>query len=57
MARRRSLRSQLYRSARILGDVEALSKGPAAYGKRVVRKKAYRSSGSLTRSLLRIFDL
>ena len=57
MARRRSLRSQLYRSARILGDVETLSKGPAAYGKRVVRKKAYRSSGSLTRSLLRIFDL
>ncbi len=57
MARHRSLRSQLYRNARILGDMEALSKGPAAYGKRVVRKKAYRSSASATRSLLRIFDL
>jgi len=57
VARRRSLRSQLYRSARILGDVEALSKGPAAYGKRVARRKTYRSSASLTRSLLRIFDL
>jgi hypothetical protein len=49
----RSLRSQLYRSARILGDVEAMSKGPGAYAKRVVRKKAYGRSMGLTSSLLR----
>jgi hypothetical protein len=57
MARSRSLRSQLYRSARIMGDVEALSKGPAAYGRRVVRKRAYRAGGTLTRALLRTFKI
>lgn len=57
MARSRSLRSQLYRSARILGDLEAASRGPSAYGKRVVRRAAYRKSGSLTRQLLRTFKL
>jgi hypothetical protein len=55
MARSRSLRSQLYRSARILGDLEAMEKGPSAYGKRVVRKAAYRKSSSLTRTLLKMF--
>ena len=57
MARSGSLRSQLYRSARILGDLEAASRGPSAYGKRVVRRAAYRKSGSLTRQLLRAFKL
>jgi hypothetical protein len=47
----------LYRSARILGDLEAASRGPSAYGKRVVRRAAYRKSGSLTRQLLRAFKL
>ena len=55
MARSRSLRSQLYRSARVLGDLEAMEKGPSAYGKRVVRKAAYRKSSSLTRNLLKMF--
>ena len=32
--RRGSFRSQLYRAARELGNVEAASKGPAALGKR-----------------------
>jgi len=57
MARRRSLRSQLYRTARILGDLDAASRGPSAYGRRVVRKAAYRKSSSATRSLMRAFKL
>jgi hypothetical protein len=56
MARRKSLRSQLYRAARDLGNVEAASKGPAAYGKRVVRRRVYRSTngalGKLLKSIL-----
>ena len=49
---KKSLRSQLYRAARDLGDVEAASKGPTAYGKRVVRKKAYaKTNGALGKAL------
>jgi hypothetical protein len=44
MARRKSLRSQLYRAARDLGNVEVVEKGPVSYGKRVVRRKVYRST-------------
>jgi len=52
MARRKSLRSQLYRAARDLGNIEAAEKGPAAYGKRVVRRKAYaKTNGALGRVL------
>jgi len=54
--RRKSLRSQLYRAARDLGNAEAASKGPGAYGKRIVRRKAYRSTngalGKLLKSIL-----
>jgi hypothetical protein len=57
MPRRRSLRSQLYRAARDLGDVEAAAKGPAAYEKRVLRKAVYRRTGRTTRKLLRLFGL
>jgi hypothetical protein len=57
MARRKSLRSQLYRAARDLGNIEAAEKGPASYGKRVVRWKVYRKTNSLTRSILRGFGL
>ncbi len=57
MSRRRSLRSQLYRDARIMGNVDALAKGPAAYGKRYARRKVYSKSNSLTRALLRSLDL
>jgi hypothetical protein len=42
MARRKSLRSQLYRAARDLGNVEAAEKGPTSHGKWVVRRKVYR---------------
>ena len=49
----RSFRSQLYRSARIMGDIEAMSKGPGAYAKRVVRRKAYGLSMGMTNALFR----
>jgi hypothetical protein len=55
MGRRRSLRSQLYRAARDLGNVEAASKGPTAYGRRVVRRKVYaKTNGALGRLLKNI---
>ncbi len=57
MARRKSLRSQLYRAARDLGNVEAAEKGPTSYGKRVVRRKVYRSTNSVTGRFLRKLGL
>jgi hypothetical protein len=57
VARRKSLRSQLYRAARDLGNVEAAEKGPTSYGRRVVRRKVYAKTngalGKLLRSILR----
>ena len=53
MARLKSLRSQLYRAARDLGDIEAASKGPGANARRRARKVAYRKSNALLRSILR----
>lgn len=51
-----TLRGSLYRAARLLGDVQAVSKGPAATGRRIVRKQAYATwngllGGLLTRAL------
>ena len=57
MAKRRSLRSQLYRGARDLGNLEAAEKGPESYGKRVVRRKVYRTTNRYTGRLLRRFGL
>jgi len=51
------MRSDLYRAARVMGDVEAAEKGPTAFGKRVVRRKAYRRSNALTRQVLRMVGL
>lgn len=53
MARRKSLHSQLYRAARDLGSVEAAEKGPASYGRRVVRRKAYAKTNGALGKLLR----
>ncbi|HUI02706.1 MAG TPA: hypothetical protein VLZ77_04140 [Acidimicrobiales bacterium] len=53
MPRRKSLRSQLYRAARDLGNVEAASKGPASYGRRVVRRKVYAKTNGLLGKALR----
>jgi hypothetical protein len=47
------VRSQLYRAARDLGNVEAAEKGPASYGKRIVRRKVYRSTNKVTGGFLR----
>jgi hypothetical protein len=57
MARRKSLRSQLYRAARDLGNIEAAEKGPASYGKRVVRRKVYRRTNTATGRFLRRLGL
>jgi hypothetical protein len=57
MARRRSLRSQLYRTARLMGDIEAVSQGPSAMTRRYVRKKTYAKSMGTTSALLRLFKL
>ena len=57
MAPRRSLRSQVYRAARDLGNVEAAAQGPSAYGRRVVRRRIYRTTNRWTRRFLRGFGL
>jgi hypothetical protein len=47
-------RSFLYRLARVLGDVEAVSSGkPERVVKRVVRKAVHRSTGKLLRKLFK----
>lgn len=46
MPRRKSLRSQLYRGARDLGNLEAAEKGPASLGKRYARRAAYRKTNT-----------
>lgn len=51
------LRRNLYRAARDLGDLEAAEKGPAEFGKRLIRKRVYRKTGGLTRSLLQALGL
>lgn len=55
--RKKSLRSQLYRGARDLGNLEAAEKGSTAYGKRVVRRKVYRTTKTATGRLLRKLGL
>lgn len=57
MSRERSLRSQLYRDARIMGNIESLTRGPVAYGKRYARRKTYAKSNALTHSVLRSLGL
>ncbi|MGA3148795.1 MAG: hypothetical protein ABSF33_15175 [Acidimicrobiales bacterium] len=57
MARRSSLRSQLYRTARDLGNLQAAEKGPTSYAKRVARRKVYRTTNGMTQHLLRQLKL
>ena len=38
-----ALRSLLYALARLLGDVNAISRGPDAVARRIVRKSLYRA--------------
>lgn len=53
MARLRSLRSQLYRAARDLANVQAAEKGPSSYGRRVIRRAAYRGTNRAVGRFLR----
>jgi hypothetical protein len=53
----KSLRSQLYRAARDLGNVQAARKGPEGLAKRVVRRKVYRSVNGPLGRLLRALGL
>ncbi len=46
-------RGWLYRIARLLGDVRAAEKGPAAIERRVVRRAAGRVAGRVLRRLFR----
>ena len=57
MPRRKSIRSQLYRAARELGDLEAAENGPSAYGHRVARPYFYRQTNRATASFLRALGL
>lgn len=57
MSRERSLRSQLYRDARIMGNIEAAAKGPGAYAKRYARRKTYAKTNAATRVFLRSLGL
>jgi hypothetical protein len=53
MARRKSLRSQLYRAPSDLGNVQAARGGPTSYGKPVVRRKVYRTTNGINRRVLK----
>jgi hypothetical protein len=57
MARHTSLRSQLYRVARDMGNVQAAEQGPTPYAKRVARRTIYATSGRLSRTLTRRLGL
>ena len=54
---RRSLTSSLYRAARASNNLRAASRGPVAYGKRVVRRKSYSRSMGATGRIMRMFGL
>ena len=53
----KSTRSQLYRAARDLGDLQAAMHGPRAFAKRRVRKVAYREVNGQLRHVLRLMGL
>lgn len=57
VSRERSLRSQLYRDARIMGNLQAAAKGPGAYAKRYARRKTYAKTNAATRTILRSLGL
>jgi hypothetical protein len=54
---RKSLRSQLYRAARDLGNLEAAEKGPTSYGKRMVRRRVYRQTNRGVAAFLRAIGM
>jgi hypothetical protein len=51
-----NLTSALYKAARLSADARAISKGPGAVGKRIIRKAVYRkTNGMLASALCRLF--
>lgn len=57
VARRRSLTGQLYRAARASNNLRAVSRGPGAAAKRVVRRKVYAKSNGVVGKLLKALGL
>ena len=57
MARKKSIRSLLYRNARTLGNIEAAEHGPLSFGRRYTRRKVYAKTNGLTRKFLRSLGL
>jgi hypothetical protein len=57
MGRRRSLRAQLYRDARMLGNLDAAARGPVAYSRRYARRRMYAATNGVTLSILRSLGL
>jgi hypothetical protein len=57
MSRHRSLRTELYRDARILGNLDAAARGPVAYSKRSARRKMCAAANGVTHSILRSIGL
>ena len=58
MARKKTFRSQLYRAARDVGDVEAVrSGGVEGLAKRDARRAVYRQTNKATGSFLRALGL
>lgn len=53
----RNLRSQLYRAARDLGNIQAAGRGPVALGKRTARRGIYRSTNRSLGRVLRKLGL
>lgn len=47
------IRSDLYKGARILGNVQSVKRGPVGVGKRLVRRRVYRKTTGLTQTFLR----
>lgn len=50
----KSFTSLLFQAARLSADGRAIRKGPAAVGKRIVRKQAYKSTNVPLAKLLRL---
>ena len=57
MTSRKSFRSQLYRAARDLGNVQAARGGTTSYGRRGVRRKVYRTANGINRRVLKDLGL
>jgi hypothetical protein len=53
----RKVQRAAWRVSSVAGDVSAVTRGPGAVGKRIVRKAAYRTTGRALNRLLRSLGL